>query len=415
MAQAVTTHPATTQRTDTFAKALREAGYAPLIAFGLFVLLIGAEDRPEHPQRADPRPALGPAGHLRRGHAVGRFLFVAYAAPISRHRGARPHSATVPAVAASSPASSARTSIAIGASCCCSSSRRYRAGADRRFAGGLQGSLKWVDNFGIQILIYVMLAWGLNIVVGLAGLLDLGYVAFYAVGAYAYALLGTHFGLSFWILLPAAGLMAAFWGVMLGFPGAAAARRLSGDRHAGLRRDHPPGADQLARGDQRLGRHFRHPEGHLLRPVRFDVSAPNYIAKVLGIAALGRLLQDLPLLPHPGALPAHRLRDRSGCAACRSGVPGRRCARTRSPAARSASTPPHQAHGLCDRRDVRRLRRLVLRRTARLRQPRILRLPGIGDRAGDRGSRRHGFAGRHRGRGAGDDRRHRDPARADTS
>ena len=55
---------------------------------------------------------------------------------------------------------------------------------------GLQGSLKWIDNFGIQILIYVMLAWGLNIVVGLAGLLDLGYVAFYAVGAYCYALLG---------------------------------------------------------------------------------------------------------------------------------------------------------------------------------------------------------------------------------
>ncbi|TGT16766.1 branched-chain amino acid ABC transporter permease, partial [Mesorhizobium sp. M4B.F.Ca.ET.172.01.1.1] len=49
-------------------------------------------------------------------------------------------------------------------------------------AFGFQGSLKWVDNFGIQILIYVMLAWGLNIVVGLAGLLDLGYVAFYAVG-----------------------------------------------------------------------------------------------------------------------------------------------------------------------------------------------------------------------------------------
>ena len=68
---------------------------------------------------------------------------------------------------------------------------------------GFQGSLKWVDNFGIQILIYVMLAWGLNIVVGLAGLLDLGYVAFYAVGAYAYALLGTEFGWSFWILLPA--------------------------------------------------------------------------------------------------------------------------------------------------------------------------------------------------------------------
>ncbi|ESZ67334.1 branched-chain amino acid ABC transporter permease [Mesorhizobium sp. L103C119B0] len=91
--------------------------------------------------------------------------------------------------------------------------------------GGLQGSLKWVDNFGIQILIYVMLAWGLNIVVGLAGLLDLGYVAFYAVGAYAYALLGSQYGLSFWILLPAAGAMAAFWGVMLGFP----VLRLRGD------------------------------------------------------------------------------------------------------------------------------------------------------------------------------------------
>jgi branched-chain amino acid transport system permease protein len=92
-------------------------------------------------------------------------------------------------------------------------------------AFGFQGSLKWVDNFGIQILIYVMLAWGLNIVVGLAGLLDLGYVAFYAVGAYCYALLGTEFGWSFWILLPAAGAMAAFWGVILGFP----VLRLRGD------------------------------------------------------------------------------------------------------------------------------------------------------------------------------------------
>src|SRR5262249_53712620 len=67
---------------------------------------------------------------------------------------------------------------------------------------GFQGAIKWIDNFGIQILIYVMLGWGLNIVVGLAGLLDLGYVAFYAVGAYSYALLAKTFGLSFWILLP---------------------------------------------------------------------------------------------------------------------------------------------------------------------------------------------------------------------
>src|SRR5204862_5702408 len=66
-------------------------------------------------------------------------------------------------------------------------------------------------------LTYVMLGWGLNVVVGLAGLLDLGYVAFYAVGAYSYALLATNFGLSFWVCLPLAGILAAFWGMLLGF------------------------------------------------------------------------------------------------------------------------------------------------------------------------------------------------------
>ena len=91
--------------------------------------------------------------------------------------------------------------------------------------GGTQGAVKWIDNFGIQILIYVMLGWGLNIVVGLAGLLDLGYVAFYAVGAYSYALLAKTFGFSFWLLLPLAGILAAFWGVLLGFP----VLRLRGD------------------------------------------------------------------------------------------------------------------------------------------------------------------------------------------
>jgi branched-chain amino acid transport system permease protein len=90
---------------------------------------------------------------------------------------------------------------------------------------GPQGALKWVDNFGIQILIYVMLGWGLNIVVGLAGLLDLGYVAFYAVGAYSYALLAKEFGFSFWLLLPLAGCLSAFWGILLGFP----VLRLRGD------------------------------------------------------------------------------------------------------------------------------------------------------------------------------------------
>ena len=75
------------------------------------------------------------------------------------------------------------------------------------------------------ILIYVMLGLGLNIVVGLAGLLDLGYVGFYAVGAYSYALLSHYYGLSFWMCLPIAGLMAAFFGFILGFP----VLRLRGD------------------------------------------------------------------------------------------------------------------------------------------------------------------------------------------
>jgi branched-chain amino acid transport system permease protein len=92
---------------------------------------------------------------------------------------------------------------------------------------GWAGAIKWVDNFGVQILIYVMLAWGLNIVVGLAGLLDLGFIAFAAVGAYSYTLLTIHVlpGISpglvpfaFWICLPLAAVLASFAGVILAFP-----------------------------------------------------------------------------------------------------------------------------------------------------------------------------------------------------
>jgi len=77
----------------------------------------------------------------------------------------------------------------------------------------------------IVVLTYIMLGWGLNIVVGYAGLLDLGYVAFYAVGAYSFALLAFYFGWSFWICLPLAGILAATWGMILGFP----VLRLRGD------------------------------------------------------------------------------------------------------------------------------------------------------------------------------------------
>ncbi len=80
-------------------------------------------------------------------------------------------------------------------------------------------------NIMITALMYVVLGLGLNIVVGVAGLLDLGYVAFYAVGAYTYALLHLHFGIGFWAALPLGGLLAATFGIMLGFP----VLRLRGD------------------------------------------------------------------------------------------------------------------------------------------------------------------------------------------
>ncbi|SDN30220.1 branched-chain amino acid transport system permease protein [Desulfonauticus submarinus] len=80
-------------------------------------------------------------------------------------------------------------------------------------------------NIMISALIYVVLGLGLNIVVGIAGLLDLGYVAFYAVGAYAYALLNYHFHLGFWVVLPLGGLLAAIFGILLGIP----VLRLRGD------------------------------------------------------------------------------------------------------------------------------------------------------------------------------------------
>jgi branched-chain amino acid transport system permease protein len=80
-------------------------------------------------------------------------------------------------------------------------------------------------NIMVTALIYVVTGLGLNIVVGLAGLLDLGYVAFYAVGAYSYALLNYHYGIGFWIALPIGGGIGMLFGILLGFP----VLRLRGD------------------------------------------------------------------------------------------------------------------------------------------------------------------------------------------
>ncbi len=91
-------------------------------------------------------------------------------------------------------------------------------------------ALPWgLDRYMTDVLvvtgIYVMLALGLNVVVGFAGLLDLGYVAFYAVGAYTYALLNTWLGVSFWPALILGALLSAVFGVLLGIP----VLRLRGD------------------------------------------------------------------------------------------------------------------------------------------------------------------------------------------
>jgi branched-chain amino acid transport system permease protein len=77
---------------------------------------------------------------------------------------------------------------------------------------------RYGHDIAINVLVYICLGLGLNIVVGLAGLLDLGYIAFYGVGAYTYALLSVHFGIPFWLCLPVAAALAAVAGCIIGYP-----------------------------------------------------------------------------------------------------------------------------------------------------------------------------------------------------
>ncbi|WP_338668514.1 ABC transporter permease subunit [Pseudodesulfovibrio methanolicus] len=77
---------------------------------------------------------------------------------------------------------------------------------------------RYAHDVAISVLIYICLGLGLNIVVGLAGLLDLGYIAFYGVGAYTYAILSINYGLSFWLCLPIAAVIAAVAGCIIGYP-----------------------------------------------------------------------------------------------------------------------------------------------------------------------------------------------------
>jgi len=181
---------------------LRDAGLSALVALGLFVALIGLRLVP-----TDNGLALeqrwGVLSIVVVAVFVGRLLMLGW-------RVWRPVGAPTPRVLAESIRRSARWVAPLFL---------VLALALPLFAG------RYVIDIGILVLTYVMLGWGLNIVVGLAGLLDLGYVAFYAVGAYSYALFSTTFHLGFWTTLPVAGLLAGLWGVLLGFP----VLRLRGD------------------------------------------------------------------------------------------------------------------------------------------------------------------------------------------
>ena len=195
--------------------ALRDAGFTALLTFGLLLPLVGFQTYTDFGNNLVVTSRWSLLLSMVAVVAVGRLAYALVVEPWLKHRRMKP--------VAAAPS-------------------RFRAAVARWFSpfaigfvivypplviaiNGFGGAVKWIDNFGIQILIYVMLGWGLNIVVGLAGLLDLGYVAFYAVGAYSYALLAKSFGFSFWLLLPLAGILSSFWGVLLGFP----VLRLRGD------------------------------------------------------------------------------------------------------------------------------------------------------------------------------------------
>jgi len=189
------------------AGALKDALVAGIVAFGLFALVLGlrTEQGPTGAQILLPRPQL-----LFMSVALvmaGRFLISLFF---------RSGAVRLPAVYL--PAPFVRVNY-LG---------NIAGGALLVFALIIPVIFfdnRYILDVAILVMTYVMLGWGLNIVVGLAGLLDLGYVAFYAVGAYSFALLAQNFGWSFWICLPLAGIVAAFWGVLLGFP----VLRLRGD------------------------------------------------------------------------------------------------------------------------------------------------------------------------------------------
>lgn len=236
---------AKTGKSSVFSHALKDALIAGIVAFGLFILLLGfLTDDSRGPLRLLPRPALlaTAVGIV----FVGRFLMslIYYnAASLRYYLGAL--WTAIRTLASEFKIVLLVVLLLIGGIWVFFTPKDWplilivlatifvgvRFGFSAAFlVFAVLFPIAFYSNpyyLGIAIIIltYVMLGWGLNIVVGLAGLLDLGYVAFYAVGAYSYALIAQAYGWSFWVCLPLAGLFAAFFGVLLGFP----VLRLRGD------------------------------------------------------------------------------------------------------------------------------------------------------------------------------------------
>lgn len=187
-----------------FTAALRDAAKATAVAFGLFVVMVGL------------RTDVSPTGALflrTRWAEVAMLCGAIFAARLAMGLWVMPRFMRSAGASMAGPLARIGTFFGMGL--------LVVAVVLPAIPGIDRGQI----DLAILVLTYIMLGWGLNIVVGLAGLLDLGYVAFYAVGAYSYALLAQYFGLSFWVCLPLAGILAAFWGILLGFP----VLRLRGD------------------------------------------------------------------------------------------------------------------------------------------------------------------------------------------
>jgi branched-chain amino acid transport system permease protein len=186
---------------------LKEAAIAAFIAFGLFVLLIGF--------RTDP----GPTGALVLSTRFGVLAAVVAAVFLG---------ALARALVLQQFAGPIERMVPVSLKAALSRMAPYATAAFIAFAIFVPiifYNNRYLLDLGIVTATYAMLGFGLNIVVGLAGLLNLGYAAFYAIGAYSYALIALTFGLSFWICLPLGGVLAALTGVFLGFP----VLRLRGD------------------------------------------------------------------------------------------------------------------------------------------------------------------------------------------